>query len=95
MSDVKEKLEKLNDEILKIPGMTELSEATNVPAGAFVFGGLLISVVLIAFELPGAAFLGNLIGSIYPLYKSILALETEDKEDDKQWLTYWMIFALF
>jgi len=83
MSEVKDKLEKLNNEILKIPGMHELSEATNVPAGAFVFGALLFSVILIAFDFPMSSLLVNVIGSIYPLYKSIMALETEDLEDDK------------
>ena len=71
---VKEKLEKINDDIMKIPGMKELSEATNVPAGAFVFGALVLSVIIVAFELPGGTYLVSLIGSIFPLYKSCMAL---------------------
>jgi len=57
MSDVKNKLEELNNEILKIPGMKELSEATNVPAGGFVFGALVLSVIIIAFDWPFSSFL--------------------------------------
>ena len=83
MSEVKEKLEKLNDEIMKIPGMKELSQATNIPAGLFVFGALLLSVVLIAFDFPFSSFLVTIIGSVYPLYKSIMAVSTEDLDDDK------------
>ena len=83
MSEVKEKLEKLNDEIMKIPGMKELTEATNVPAGAFVFGALVLSVILIAFEFPGTYLLVAVIGLMYPLYKSCMAIQSKEVEDDK------------
>ncbi|KFD47839.1 TB2/DP1, HVA22 family [Trichuris suis] len=37
----------------------------------------------------------NTIGFAYPAYMSIRAIETPDKKDDTQWLTYWTIFALY
>ena len=37
----------------------------------------------------------NLVGFIYPAYMSIKAIDTKDKDDDTQWLTYWVVFALF
>lgn len=42
-----------------------------------------------------AQFVCNLIGFIYPAYKSLMALETSNKEDDSKWLTYWVVFAAF
>lgn len=30
---------------------------------------------------------------IYPGLQSIRAIETHDKDDDKAWLTYWMVFG--
>jgi len=37
----------------------------------------------------------NIIGFLYPAYMSIKAIESVSKEDDTQWLTYWVVFALF
>lgn len=42
-----------------------------------------------------AQFVCNMIGFIYPAYKSLVALETSNKEDDSKWLTYWVVFAAF
>jgi receptor expression-enhancing protein 5/6 len=31
---------------------------------------------------------------VYPAVQSIKAIESHEKEDDKEWLTYWIIFGL-
>lgn len=43
----------------------------------------------------GAALLANLVGFVYPAYKSCKAIESVDKDDDTMWLTYWVVFAAF
>ena len=70
-SEAKAKLEQLNNDIEKIPGMKELSEMTNLPAGAFVGGVLLIGVVLVGFDFSFSYIIVNLIGVVYPICKSI------------------------
>ena len=43
-----------------------------------------------------AAEIALLVGTFYPFFKSIQALQTDtDIEDDKTWLTYWMCYGGF
>uniref|UniRef100_A0A914I5Z3 Receptor expression-enhancing protein n=1 Tax=Globodera rostochiensis TaxID=31243 RepID=A0A914I5Z3_GLORO len=44
---------------------------------------------------PGNAFLCTLIGVAYPAYQSVLAVRSQTKTDDTQWLVYWCSFAMF
>ena len=55
----------------------------------------LLSVILIFFLLTGIGhkILLLLLTFLYPAYKSFVSLETESREDDKRWLTYWIVFG--
>ncbi|CAD8105122.1 unnamed protein product [Paramecium primaurelia] len=41
-----------------------------------------------------ARFLSTFVSMIYPAYRSIKAIESGEKTDDKQWLSYWILFSL-
>ncbi|CAG10310.1 unnamed protein product [Tetraodon nigroviridis] len=57
--------------------------------------GLLSFVGLYLLFGYGASLLCNIIGFAYPAYLSIKAIESNVKEDDTQWLTYWVVYGLF
>ena len=98
MDKVKEQLQ-ANTAILDpygamIPALVDLS------AKAGVNPGLLIAavgsvVLLILLVLQGWTILITTITVLYPAVHSIRAIESPDEDDDKIWLTYWMIFGLF
>ncbi|KAG0271030.1 ER membrane protein DP1/Yop1 [Linnemannia exigua] len=82
----------LDKELNKVPQLVQFEAATGVPktyvalgAGSFVF-------LMIFFNFAGQLF-SNLLGFVYPAYRSFKALESPEKEDDKQWLTYWTVYG--
>jgi receptor expression-enhancing protein 5/6 len=62
--------------------------------GRYVVIGLSISIffVLIGFL---DKIITNLVGTLYPAYWSIKVIENNESDMDIQWLTYWVVFAIF
>lgn len=56
-------------------------------------GGAVLSLFFV-FGM-GIASLSSLAGFLYPAYKSFQSIEAKNKNDDTQWLVYWVIFAFF
>jgi receptor expression-enhancing protein 5/6 len=58
-----------------------------------------LAIIGVAFALVLSGILDdltcNLIGILYPAYLSFKAIETQESDDDKQWLTYWVVFAIY
>ncbi|KAK3735171.1 hypothetical protein QZH41_018137 [Actinostola sp. cb2023] len=43
----------------------------------------------------GAALIVTAIGFAYPAFQSVKAVESPQKDDDTQWLIYWVVFGCF
>lgn len=43
----------------------------------------------------GADLIVTMLGFAYPAYQSVKAVESETKDDDTQWLIYWVVFGVF
>jgi len=75
--------------------LEQIEEKIAVPR-LYIFLGL-ISFLLVSLVLGNIGlFLCNVVGFVYPTYASVKAIETrEDGDDDKRWLTYWVVYGLF
>lgn len=52
--------------------------------------GSFLKVVLNNFDI----LAGPVVSLLYPLYASVRAIETKSIEDDRQWLTYWVLYSM-
>lgn len=99
MEDMKKRyMDKFDAVVLKNPTvdkiLSSLSEKTNVKKEYLAYGIISVVVAWLAFGW-GGELLCNSIGFLYPAYCSIKALESHNKDDDTQWLMYWVVFAVF
>ncbi|KAJ4145743.1 hypothetical protein LMH87_004580 [Akanthomyces muscarius] len=98
MSSAQEKaqnyLSTLDRELSKYPALNNLERQAGVPKAYAVIGVGALYFFLIIFNL-GGQLLTNFAGFVIPGYYSLAALFTDNKEDDTQWLTYWVVFAFF
>ena len=77
-----------------MPQIKDLASKAGVESGV-ILGGVAAVTGLITLILFGATILTLFITVLYPSVKSIQALESVGKDDDKEWLTYWIIFGIF
>ncbi|KAI5461105.1 TB2/DP1, HVA22 family-domain-containing protein [Mariannaea sp. PMI_226] len=87
-------LSQLDRELSKYPALNNLEKTAGVPKAYAAIGVVALYFFLIIFNL-GGQLLTNFAGFVIPAYYSLNALFTSTKEDDTQWLTYWVVFALF
>ena len=68
--------------------------ATGVPRKTIIKVILGFTVLLMIYGV-GGSFIANFIGVAYPCFMSFYSIETSSNEDDdKQWLTYWVLFGI-
>jgi len=61
----------------------------------YLFGGCVAVLSLYLVVGYASGFIVSLLGFLYPAYASVKAIESTDKDDDTQWLTYWVVYSSF
>ena len=74
--------------------MEQIKKATGLNESQILSYGLTIAVMMVVFGI-GSSYVTCLIGVAYPAFKSFLTLDQENPKEEKQWLTYWVVFGSF
>ncbi|KAF9557895.1 ER membrane protein DP1/Yop1 [Mortierella alpina] len=83
----------LDKELSKYPQLNHFQAATGVPKTYLALGAGAFMTAMIFFNFAGK-LLSNILGWVYPAYRSFKALETPSKDDDKQWAVYGFVSIL-
>ena len=81
----------LND-LEKVKFIKDVSDKIKMKPGHIGLIFVSLATLFVVFEY-GAYWIAFAVGFLYPAYMSFKALETPDPADDKQWLTYWIVFS--
>jgi hypothetical protein len=71
----------------------EIERRSDFP-GTYILGVLGVSLLLVYFNIL-ELHLTNIISIVYGVYWTMKSFENREEGDDKQWLTYWMIWGFF
>lgn len=74
--------------------LAKVEEKTKVDR-LYIFLGLVTAFALWLVFGYGASLIVTCMGFAYPAYQSVKAVESPQKDDDTQWLIYWVVFGVF
>ena len=81
MDMIKDKVAKLNEVSKAFPPLMKLAEKAKIDPGYILLAVLILGPLIIIFTM-GDIILISVVTVVYPGYKSIMALETKDTDED-------------
>ena len=83
----------LNSKLMKYKELEFIYQKTHIKPIYFAYV-LIFLLVLIIFGI-WDDLLTCIIGVLFPMYASIKTIKSGERDQIKQWLTYWVVFAIF
>merc|ERR1712159_766321 len=87
-------LAKIEEFLDKIEVMQTLQDKTGIKK-LYIAAGLCLALTIFILFGFGAGLLCNFVGFVYPAFASFKSLESSNANDDRLWLTYWVVYSCF
>ncbi len=72
-----------------------MAKKLNVKPEGILLGLLGVFSLLFLFTKVGQSLIYLFIAYAFPIYKSVQALESKNKEENQKWLSYWIVLGFF
>ena len=89
---IKENTKILDPYAAMIPALVDGAAKVDVNPGALL-GAIGAVLLLILMMIQGWTILVTSVAVMYPAFKSLKAIETKEADDDKRWLSYWIVYG--
>ncbi|ETO21847.1 TB2/DP1/HVA22 family integral membrane protein [Reticulomyxa filosa] len=94
VEDIKKILDDLEAKLLEIPQLKKASKSVGVPL-VYLIAAAIVALVILVYVASGFRAIVSLVAFVYPAWASLKAINSENKEDDTLWLTYWVFYGFF
>ncbi|KAJ3282882.1 hypothetical protein HDU76_008570, partial [Blyttiomyces sp. JEL0837] len=90
------RLQSLEKYTHSFPLLISLYKQAGIPPFTFAVAVIVAALIVVRRAIKAnAPLVSNLVGVLYPAYRSIKAVETPQQDDDERFLTYWPLFGAF
>jgi receptor expression-enhancing protein 5/6 len=92
IEQVKKNFVNLELKLLENRTLRQVKEKIGFPV-VYLLGALLGITALFIYFFSGMRALVHLVAFVYPAWASLKAINSEDQEDDRLWLAYWVFYG--
>merc|ERR1719273_2621353 len=95
---VKEAIQKADEFIQKYPNLFQYSTLKKLEdqtgySKVYFLLVIIVTIFIFIYGAGGSKLISDLVCFVYPAYMSFKAIDSQQIEDDMQWLTYWIVFS--
>jgi len=94
IEQVKKNIANLELKLCENPHLKKVKDTIGFPV-VYVLAGVALILASLIYVASGFRAVVHLVAFVYPAWASLKAINSEDKNDDRLWLAYWVFYGFF